>query len=214
MKKKSSTLEPQSTDASAAEFLRSKAEEKLKAQQKQAVQPLNQVDSLRLLHELQVHQIELEMQNEELLLARAEVETLLRQYTDLYDFAPVGYFTLASDGTILRVNLAGAGMLGLERSRLKNQRFRSFVDAEHLALFDAFLSKAFESRTKKCCEIVMHKQNHDSVWVRIEVTTENGQGDVCHTVVMDITERKAMDEIVHRLIDDLGNLAKKRTGQS
>jgi PAS domain-containing protein len=66
-------------------------------------------------HELEVHQIELEMQNEELVQTHAEVEALLSQYTDLYDFAPVGYFTLARDGAIHQVNLAGASLLGVER---------------------------------------------------------------------------------------------------
>ena len=84
-------------------------------------------DTRRLVHELQVHQIELEMQNEELMQTRAELEAALRQYTDLYDFAPVGYFTLARDGTILQVNLAGANLLGVERGTLIKQRFGVFV---------------------------------------------------------------------------------------
>src|ERR1035437_2803418 len=85
--------------------------------------PAAEADTRRLIHELQVHQIELEMQNEELAESHAEVEALLRQHADLYDFAPVGYFTLARDGAILQVNLAGACLLGVEVGKLIKRRF-------------------------------------------------------------------------------------------
>ena len=88
--------------------LRRRAEEFLRAKAKGA--PLSRtVDEMqRILHELEVHQIELEMQNDELRQARDEVDTALEKYTDLYDFAPVGYFTLDRDGIIRGVNLTGA----------------------------------------------------------------------------------------------------------
>ncbi len=79
--------------SSTATKLRRQAEALL-SQKKVTALPATEADTRRLVHELQVHQIELEMQNEELVRARDELETLLRQYTDLYDFAPVGYFTL------------------------------------------------------------------------------------------------------------------------
>src|SRR5512145_1072488 len=101
--------------------LRRKAEARL-SKKKDKTQPLTRADTWRVVHELQVHQIELEMQNEELMRARAEVEEAYRQYTDLYDFAPVGYFTLGQDGTIRQVNLAGANLLGVERDKLINRR--------------------------------------------------------------------------------------------
>jgi len=81
--------------------------------------PLATVDEpWKLRHELQVHQVELELQNAELRLARDELESALGQYTDLYDFAPIGYFTLDRAGTISRVNFMAAGLIGLERSYL------------------------------------------------------------------------------------------------
>ena len=104
--------------------LRSQAEEQLKAKKRP---PQSDVDTQKLIHELQVHEIELELQNEELSLARAEVEAGLARYTDLYDFAPVGYFTLARDGTISQSNLTGAFLFGVERARLLNRRFELFV---------------------------------------------------------------------------------------
>ena len=80
--------------------LRRRAEKRLKASKKQEVRPGTKEETRRLLHELQVHQIELEMQNEEMRQARAEMEAGLERYKDLYDFAPVGYMTLGRDGTI------------------------------------------------------------------------------------------------------------------
>lgn len=99
--------------------LRKLAEAKLSVQKKKgAVVSQPSKDSKRLVHELEVHQIELEIQNEELKQARVELEAALDQFTDLYDFAPVGYFTLNRDGVIQRVNLAGSTLLGVERIRL------------------------------------------------------------------------------------------------
>jgi len=93
--------------------LRRVAEEQLR--EKPAADRRMVEDPLRLLHELQVHQIELEMQNEELRQARSEVETALEKYADLYDFAPVGYVSLDPVGTIRSANLTGAGLLNVER---------------------------------------------------------------------------------------------------
>jgi PAS domain-containing protein len=104
--------------------LRRQAEAKLSERKKKAAAlPATQTDPQRLVHELEVHQIELEMQNEELVQSRAQVEAGLRRYTDLYDFAPAGYFTLERDGAIHQVNLAGANLLGVERGALIKRRF-------------------------------------------------------------------------------------------
>ncbi len=113
--------------AGASDELRRRAEKRLK-KQSPATAPNSPAQSKRLLHELQVHQIELEMQNEELRESRAEMEATLERYTDLYDFAPVGYFTLAAGGVIRELNLPGARLLGLERSRLGGSRFGAVVD--------------------------------------------------------------------------------------
>ena len=85
----------------------------------------SEAEKLKLIHELEVHQIELEMQNEELLLAKLQADSAIEKYTELYDFSPSGYFTLSQDGSILDANLTGSVMLGKERSNLINTKFRS-----------------------------------------------------------------------------------------
>ncbi|NTW99561.1 MAG: PAS domain S-box protein, partial [Geobacteraceae bacterium] len=85
---------------------------------------------LRLIHELEVHQIELEMQQNELNLMRDELEKTLQRYTDIYDFAPLGYMTIARNSSILEVNLMAAKMLGTERARLRNKKLANFITPE------------------------------------------------------------------------------------
>src|ERR1039458_5083293 len=115
----------------AAAELRRFAEVRLRArpvnQRSKTADPKSAAAPLRLLHELQVHQVELEMQNAELHEARDRMEALLEKYTDLYDFAPVGHFSLDESGRIMEVNLTGAALLGVERSRLINRSLPRFV---------------------------------------------------------------------------------------
>src|SRR5512133_780383 len=113
-----------------AQLLRLKAEEKLKKNNKKAGAGINESDTKKLLHELQVHQIELEMQNEELQEAYQTVEKALEKYTMLYDFAPAGYFTLDKDSIICDVNFTGAEMLGERRFALSGANFRLFVSED------------------------------------------------------------------------------------
>ena len=138
----------QSPSADAAE-LRRRAEERLRASRTDAGAP-TEAEVRRLLHELQVHQIELELQNEELRGSRAEVEAGLERFTDLYDFAPVGYVTLDRDGVVRQVNLAGASMLGAERARLSGRRFGDFVGEADRGGFQAFLT-AVDPKNRTVC---------------------------------------------------------------
>ena len=110
--------------------LRRHAEARLRTrqskQQSEVGDPKSEADPRRLFHELQVHQVELEMQNAELQDARDRMEALLEKYTDLYDFAPVGYFSVDEQGRILEVNLTGAALLGVERSLLSQPALAAF----------------------------------------------------------------------------------------
>ena len=163
----------------------------IERKKKTASLPTDKAEIRKLFQELRVHQIELEMQNEELTRARVELETLLRQYADLYDFAPVGYFTLALDGTINQVNLAGAKLLGVERGALIKRRFESFVLAKSRTTFHAFLDKVFANASKETCEIAIQIKGADPVWTHIEAISEDGQE--CRAVVIDITERREIE---------------------
>src|SRR6185369_10067343 len=143
----------------AADELRRRAEARLPDQRKgprsKAGDQKSAADAARLLHELEVHQIELEMQNAELQKARDDLEAALEKYTDLYDFAPVGYLTLDPEGIIREANLAGASLLGIERSALVNRRFELFVSATNLSDFGAFLKKVFASKVRQSCEVTL-----------------------------------------------------------
>jgi PAS domain-containing protein len=128
--------------------LRRRAEERLRYETA-TEQPLETMgDPEKLHHELQVHQIEMEMQNAELRQARYQLEEALEQYTDIYDFAPVGYLTLDREGTISKLNFAAAGLVGLERSRLVGRRFGSLVGVKARPTFAAFLKRVFASKSK------------------------------------------------------------------
>jgi len=198
--------------ANAAE-LRRLAEERLKKKQRgyvgKGAAPVSAEETQRLIQELQIHQIELEMQNEELRQARVEVEAGLALYTELYDFAPVGYFTLSRDGIIRRANLTGALLLGMERGRLVGRRFGHFVSGSDRIAFNAFLAKVFTSREKGTCEAALRKEEKrppppkhsgsrrfggtGKIIVHIEaIASEDGQE--CRAVVTDVTERKQAEE--------------------
>ncbi len=125
-----------------AKILRQKAEEKLKASKKKTGQVI-EADVKKLLHELQVHQIELEMQNEELREANETAETALKKYTMLYDFAPMGYFTVEKDGSISELNFTGAEMLGEKRFSLLNSNFKLFVAEGSRSEFNRFFQQGF-----------------------------------------------------------------------
>jgi PAS domain S-box-containing protein len=150
-------------------------------------------NTVRLLQELQVHQIELEMQNEELRHSRQEAEELLEKYTDLYDFAPVGYFTLDRNGTINSVNLRGASLVGVARGRLLGQRFGLLVADEHRNKFKDFLGTVFINQDKTECEVALQNGENRSVIVLLEaMATVSGQE--CGIILKDITVRKQTEE--------------------
>ena len=149
--------------------------------------------SERLIHELQVHQIELEQQNEELQRARAEAEDERSRYSDLYELAPVGYLTLGRDGAIQEINLMGARLLGLERSRLIGSRLALMVAAECLPEFNDFLAGVFEHRTNQACELVLQPAAAPPLTVEL-VATASEDGHVCRVSVMDITQRRQAEQ--------------------
>jgi PAS domain S-box-containing protein len=189
------------TSADAAE-LRRHAEARLRRQRRDAPPLRTGADGQRLLHELQVHQIELEMQNEELRETRDKMETLLEKYTDLYDFAPVGYFSLDEQGLILEVNLAGAALLRVERSQLINRRLQHFLAPTNRPIFLAFLEKVFAGLGKQICEASLLNKNGTPLWVDFQATLAASlrrEQKWCRVAVSDITALKRAEETQHRM---------------
>lgn len=163
------------------------------SKQGKASRPGTKEEKQRLIHKLQVHQIELEKQNEELQQANREIEKGLEQYTDLYDSALAGYFTLGRDGAIRRVNLTGAGLLEMSRSRMVDRPFELFVSKDSRPDFNAFLEKAFACQAKAFCEVTLLREGHPPFWAHLEGrTSEDAQS--CRVTVVDITERKKAEE--------------------
>lgn len=150
-------------------------------------------DPQRLLHELQVHQIELEMQLEELRQARDAEAAALKKYTDLYDFAPVGYVSLDRTGAIRSVNLTCSALIGIERDRLIGRRFGLFVADKSRSTFAVFLEKVFASRAKEVCEVALLKEDNYELFVQIEGAAA-AVGEECRIALIDITERKRTEK--------------------
>ncbi|MFU8794490.1 MAG: PAS domain S-box protein, partial [Dethiobacteria bacterium] len=148
-----------------AEELRRRAEKQLQKSKPKVAVPLTQEEMQRFIQELEVYQIELEMQNDELHQARLELERSLSRYTDLYDFAPVGYFSLNQKGVILNVNLTGTRMLGIERSLIHNQYLDQYIDAEYRNEFLSFVEKVFLDHNQETIEIALKKEGQPELYV-------------------------------------------------
>jgi len=184
--------------------LRRRAEMRLKAQTEHAhlAAPQTEADTKRLLHEIQVHQLELEMQNAELHEARNSVETLLETYTDLYDFAPVGYFSVDEEGLILEVNLVGAALLGIERSRLINRRLQGFVAPASRTTFPSFFKKVFSGPEKQICEISFLNERGTPFWADVQAASASSLRSAqkwCRMAISDLTTLKQSEEVRVRL---------------
>ncbi|HJV34562.1 sensor histidine kinase [Geomonas sp.] len=164
--------------------------------------------SQRLLHELQVHQIELEVQNEEIMVARLEAEAAVERYADFYDFAPVGYLTLDADGVIRSANLTAATMLGVERGRLAGRHLESLVTQGRSQL-RAIVRNVFKFRGKEVCDVKLH-EGAEVAYVRVEATTCRS-GLECRAVLIDVTVQHRAAEEIHLLNADLERRVLERT---
>jgi signal transduction histidine kinase/PAS domain-containing protein len=173
------------------------AEERLRAKRDHALRVEAAPHPERLIQELQIHQIELEMQNEELRVVRDELEVSLARSTDLYDFAPVGYVTVDAGSTVLEINLVGAAMLGKERSRIVGQSFAACVAAVGRPAFDAFLGELRDGADKASCEVALATHGDRRLHVVIDGVREpSGPGREwrCRAAMTDITQRNKMEE--------------------
>ena len=187
-----------------ASLLRETAEEKLG--KSGVVSPeLKDKTPEEIIHELQVHQVELEMQNEELKRLQLESEASKTKYQDLYDFAPVGYFTLTRNGIIKEVNLTGAALLGMSRSELINLGFGHFVIPESLEQWDQHIISVREQQKRHDCDVNLKKEDGSTFYaylesIHIETTDEqqeaNSGTQEIRMAVTDITDRKHVEKTI------------------
>jgi diguanylate cyclase (GGDEF)-like protein/PAS domain S-box-containing protein len=194
--------------------LRKEAEKQLLLQTER-MQSLSMQDAKSLVNELGTFQIELEMQNEELRRAQEELEASRSRYADLYDFAPVGYFTFDKKGLIVEVNLTGSGLLGVDRQHLINKPFSAFIIKDDADIFREHLKEAQKRETRLINEIKLRRKNGSVLFVQLQsVAAEDPEGSriLCRTAVIDVSERKQMeDEIRHQANHDtLTNLPNRR----
>ncbi|HEY8907103.1 MAG TPA: PAS domain-containing protein, partial [Rhodoferax sp.] len=157
-----------------------------------ALFPVEALQVLKVLQELRVHQIELEMQNEELLRTQAELDTSNARYFDFYDLAPVGYCTLSEKGVILQANLRTAAMLGVARKNLNRQALSHFILANDQDVFYLFRQAVMVNLEPQDCELRLKKRDGASTWVRLQGLTvaDAAGGRHLRVVMQDISEHK------------------------
>ena len=181
--------------------LRRQAEERLGAKTAELHPPRTEEAARKLVHELEVHQIELEMQNAELKRAQEELELSRNKYVELYDFAPVGYFTIDAQGRIEGVNLTGAHLLGIERGLLLKRPFISFIaEAADREIFSKHRKEVFQKQGNQTCEIRLKRKDGTAFYAQLlSLAKENidGKAGDIVTTIIDITERKKTEKKLH-----------------
>lgn len=153
-------------------------------------------EAQKTLHELHVHQIELEMQNEELRRAQTELEAERARYLELYDLAPVGYCTISEKGLILEANLTAAGLLKITRSELIKHPISRFVIKEDQDIYYLHRKRLFETNVPQTCELRMLKMDGTIFFACIESVVAKNADDLpeCRLILSDITQRKNIEQ--------------------
>ncbi len=185
---------------SEAVLLRQKAEELLRTKSnKENVSP-SEAELLKIFHELDVYQIELEMQNVELKTAKEQAEVASYKYSELYESAPSGYFILSRESIISELNRTGSTILGRARSQITNKRFDQFVTDETRIIFNLFLSSVFESRSRKQCDVAVSLGQ--TVPKKIHLTgIVSSKGEQCFLTAVDITDISRTTELLQENVE-------------
>ncbi len=175
--------------------------------------PLAPESASLLLHDLRVHQVELEMQNDELRRTQQQLEASRARYFDLFDLAPIGYFTLSQTGLIEEANFTAAGILGVPRSNLVKQQLTRFIVSADQDLYYHHRKELVATGARQVCELRMMRSTGETCWVRLEATrAQDAHGDVvCRAVVSDITASKHVEETLkasearHRILFEMSH---------
>jgi len=179
---------------------------RVQAVQRRLVAHLDDEDPKRVLHELEIHQIELEMQNRELIESQHRLVQSESRYVDLYDFAPVGYCTLDPQGYIQKINLTGAALLEMPREQLIGKSFRSMVAYSDPFRFQAYWKRCVEEKTRVTGDLTLSLRRKDHRTVRMicePETNHDGETTAYRMALIDVTEEKRFEDEL-RLLADLG----------
>lgn len=168
-------------------------------------------EKAELLRRLQAHQAELQTQNEELREAQTKLEASRNRYSDLYDFAPLGYFTFDREGLIQEVNLTGAEQLGDDRQQILRKPFFLYVAREDQARFRSHLTAVFRGGGRRHCEVKIEGRTPFYAQLESLLVESDSEGPRCRTAVSDITARKKVEEEIQRLNDLLEDRILQRT---
>ena len=197
------------------------------AESPENIEALSPEATRRMLHELRVHQIELEIQNEELRTAQVELDATRARYFDLYDLAPVGYATVSEQGLILEANLTAATLLDIPRRALVKLPITRFILKEDQDVYYLHHRTLFEAHSKdsatapqriskqdggqQACELRMVKQDGTPFWAHLQTTlAQDADGaPECRMAINDVTDRKRAEEQVNQLqkAESLGRMA-------
>ncbi|MEI7990070.1 MAG: PAS domain-containing protein, partial [Chloroflexota bacterium] len=203
-------------EASQADKLRQQAEELYRQQNPEDTLPKTQKNQQQLVFELQIHQIELEMQNEDLKQAQGDLEKSHARYSDLFNFAPVGYLTVSKPGLILDANYKAATMLGEVRSRLVNQPLANFIFPADQDIVYLHRQTLFARGKAQASELRMVKNDGSVIWVYMEadLVQDVERSVLAYQIILnDITLRKQAEEALrqseerYRLLADDAPLA-------
>ncbi|MGE4073013.1 MAG: ATP-binding protein [Lysobacterales bacterium] len=162
------------------------------------IESLSTEEARQMLHELQVHQIELELQNEELRNAQVALDFERERYFDLYDLAPIGYCTISEQGLIKQANLAAASLLGTTRSELLKQRWSRFIHRDDADAYYLRRKKLVESGEPQSCDLRMVKKDGSEFWGHWAAAVShdsNGHPEL-RAMLSDISERKRLDQVL------------------
>ena len=173
--------------------LRLKAEKLLNEKEDGSEVSFPETFNLKLIHELKMHQIELELQNEDLTQAKEDAEFARKKYTELYDFAPTGYLSLSKAGDIIDLNISAARLLGKESSALLKSRFGFFISTDMRPYYNYFLEELFENNLEQTCELKLLTDDDTIKYVLVSGITSYTK-EQCLLTLTDITTQKQLEK--------------------
>lgn len=181
-----------------SDSMRNLSEEKARSFKLEITEPLSLEEAKKVLHELRVHQIELEMQNDELKRAQEKLEAYSTRYFDLYDLAPVGYLTINEKDLIIEANLKSVIMTGMTRASMIMKPFFSIILPEHRDIYYHRRKKLLETGIPQVCELQIMKKGNGPLWVRMESSlSTDAETSAFKTILIDITENKLAQEEIN-----------------